>query len=151
LIHALHDAGYDCMKSGVTIKGTMKVICDEAVACGMNIAGSLPRFMKGLEYPDHVNPVWVDTMAQRKEEMRKETDVAIALPGGIGTLDEISETFCLAKMGIYKGNVIVFNVDGFFDGYKLQLQRCVEEHTIPEEAMKKIFFPRTIEELKTIL
>lgn len=143
-------AGYG-VRSGLTVKGTMKVVSDEAKACGARISGALPSFMKGLEYPGADEIIWTETMAERKEEMRRGTCLAIALPGGIGTIDELSETFCLAKMGIYPGRVIAFNMNGFYEPYKQQLELCVREGMLPRESMALISFPETVEELKELL
>ena len=93
----------------------MNHVCDEAAACGAQVIGVVPRFMKGLEHPALTECIWTDKMSQRKDAMREGTSLAIALPGGIGTLDELSETYCLAKMGLYKGRILVFNPDGFYD------------------------------------
>ena len=75
----------------------------------------------------------------------------MALPGGIGTLDELSETFCLAKMGLYKGRVVVFNVDGFYQPFKEQLEQYVRGGFMDAEAMSLISFPETVEEVKALL
>ena len=90
-------------------------------------------------------------MSSRKDAMREGTCLAVALPGGIGTLDELSETFCLAKMGLYKGRVVVFNVDGFYQPFKEQLERYVREGFMDAEAMSLISFPETVEEVKALL
>lgn len=150
IVRAACLAGYGIV-SGGTVKGTMKVVCDEASACGAEVRAALPRFMDGLEHPGLTETVWTDTMSQRKDAMREGTCLAIALPGGIGTMDELSETFCLAKMGIYKGRIIVFNIDGFYDAYKAQLERFVKENMLPGEAMDLISFPTTVEELVELL
>lgn len=143
-------AGYD-IASGGTTKGTMAVICEEASKYGVSVRGVLPRFMKGLENSSLTAVGWTDTMSQRKELMREGSCMAVALPGGIGTLDELSETFCLAKMGIYTGKVVVLNIDGFYDGYKTQLQTCVREGMLPVESMEKIVFVSTVEEFSALL
>lgn len=137
--------------SGGTIKGTMEHVCDEASKYGVEVKGVLPRFMKGLEHPRLTSLVWTDTMSERKEGMREGTDLAIALPGGIGTLDELSETFCLAKMRIYKGKVLAFNVDGFWDGFRSQLEHFVETGMLTKADYELISFPSSIEELEKLV
>lgn len=150
IVKAVCAAGYD-VASGGTSKGTMKIVCDTAKECGVRVRGVVPRFMKGLEYPGLDVLEWTDTMSQRKDAMRYGTSLAIALPGGIGTLDELSETFCLAKMGIYDARVLVYNPDGFYDGYRIQLEKCAGENMIPRDAMDRIAFPSTVDELKALL
>ena len=103
--------------SGGTILGTMKVVADTVVRCGGYHKGVLPRFMEPYAYPALSQTVWTDTMAQRKELMREGTVAAIALPGGIGTLDELIETHVLKKLRRYDGRVVILNFDGFFNPF----------------------------------
>jgi len=90
-------------------------------------------------------------MSQRKELMREGTSLAIALPGGIGTLDELAETYCLAKMGIYKGKVAAFNMDGFYEPLKSQLDLFVQSGMLPENALELLAFPETFEDVEALL
>ncbi len=142
--------GYDIV-SGGTIKGTMNHVSDEASKHNVEVIGILPRFMKGLEHPALTQCFWTDRMSERKDLMREGTSVAIALPGGIGTLDELAETYCLAKMKIYPGRVIAFNWDGFYEGFKKQLDEFVETGMLDRESREIIAFPETVEELTGLL
>ena len=137
--------------SGGTVKGLMRHVCDEASQCGAEVVGVLPRFMKGLEHPALTECVWTDTMSQRKEAMRAGTSLAIALPGGIGTLDELAETYCLAKMGLYGGRVVAFDMEGFYEPLKRQLDGFVRARMLSEDALGLISFPVTVEEVEALL
>ena len=143
-------AGYDIV-SGGTVKGLMRHVCDEASQCGAEVIGVLPRFMKGLEHPALTECIWTDTMSQRKEAMRAGTSLAIALPGGIGTLDELAETYCLAKMGLYGGRVVAFDMEGFYEPLKRQLDGFVRAGMLSEDALGLISFPVTVEEVEALL
>lgn len=150
IVRAACLAGYDIV-SGGTVKGLMDHVCDEASRCGAKVIGVIPRFMKGLEHPALTECVWTDTMSQRKEGMREGTSLAIALPGGIGTLDELAETYCLAKMGLYGGRVVAYNMEGFYDPLKEQLKTFVDRGFLYEESLRLISFPETMEELESLL
>ena len=126
-------------------------VCDEALEHGVRVIGVLPRFMKGFEHPRLTECLWTDRMSERKDVMREGTCLAIALPGGIGTLDEIAETYCLAKLGRYPGRVVAFNMNGFYDPFKLQLDRYVERGMMDEASRALMHFPETVEELKNLL
>lgn len=143
-------AGYDIV-SGGTVKGTMADVVEEAHRCGARSYGILPRFMTGLEHPLLDSVQWVDSMSERKEKMREGTSVAIALPGGIGTLDELAETYCLSKMNLYAGKVIAYNLDGFYDSLKKLLDHYVETGMLDTDSRKKIYFPTTVQELEKLL
>ena len=99
----------------------MGVVADEVVRCGGRHVGIVPRFMEDVVYPSLDETVWTDTMAERKELMREGTCVAVALPGGIGTLDELIETLTLAKLDLYKGKIIALDFDGFYEPLKALL------------------------------
>lgn len=143
-------SGYGIV-SGGTVKGCMKLVADTAAEMHAYHRGVLPRFMRGLEHPALTETQWTDTMSARKDLMREGTCLAVALPGGIGTLDELSETLCLAKMGLYHGRVVALNLDGFYDAYRAQLDRFVRDGMLSEAALTLIAFPSTVEEFEKLL
>ena len=126
-------------------------VCDEALKHGVRVIGVLPRFMKGFEHPGLTECIWTDRMSERKDAMREGTCLAVALPGGIGTLDEIAETYCLAKLGRYPGRVVAFNMDGFYEPFKQQLDLYVERGMMDEASRALMHFPEKVEELKNLL
>lgn len=134
--------------SGGTVKGTMNVVGNAAAALGAPHKGVLPRFMKGLEHPALTEIVWTDTMSERKEEMRKGTSLVVALPGGIGTLDEFFETFTLAKLGQYDGRILVYNVKHFFDPLRELLDYFVRTGMLDAASRSLVSFPEDPEELE---
>ena len=126
-------------------------VCDEALKHGVRVVGVLPRFMKGFEHDRLTECIWTDRMSERKDVMREGTSLAIALPGGIGTLDEVAETYCLAKIGRYSGRVVIFNMNGFYDPFKLQLDLYVERGMMDTSSRALVSFPETVEELVKLL
>ncbi len=151
IVRAACLSGYGIV-SGGTVKGTMWHISDEASRYGVEVVGVVPRFMKGLEHPSLTRCIWTDRMSERKDAMREEgASLAIGLPGGIGTLDELAETYCLAKMGLYPGRVAAFNMDGFYEPLRRQLDLYVERGFLDTESRALISFPETLEELKKLL
>ena len=150
VVRAVCLAGYDIV-SGGSWRGTMGHVCDEALQHGVEVIGVLPRFMEGLEHPGLTRCIWTDRMSQRKDAMRDGTCLAIALPGGIGTLDEIAETYCLAKLGRYPGRVIAFNMDGFYEPLKRQFDLYVEKGMLDKESRALIAFPETVQALTALL
>jgi len=137
--------------SGGTVKGTMGVVADEVVRCGGRHIGVLPRFMAGVVYPALSETVWTDTMSGRKEKMREGTCAALALPGGIGTLDELVETLTLAKLGLYEGKIIALNINGFYEPLKSLLDHYVSTGMLDKPSRDLISFPETVDELEAIL
>ena len=101
--------------SGGTVKGTMGQIDSELSGCGGYHIGIIPEFMKDIVAPGLSETHWTDTMAARQAMMRKGTLAAVALPGGIGTLDEIFHVMASATIGYHSKQVIFYNINGFWD------------------------------------
>lgn len=150
VVRILYGCGYG-MVSGGTVKGTMNVIAEEARRLGMEHKGVLPIFMKGVEYPGLTELVWTPTMSERKEAMRAGTCLAIALPGGIGTLDEVIEALTLAKLNRYPGKIVAFNFEGFYEPLKALLDHYVGTGMLDKPSRRLIYFPETLEEFLAIV
>ncbi len=133
--------------SGGTVKGTMGVVADEVVACGGRHVGVIPGFMKEYLHPGLSEVAWTDTMAQRKEKMREGASVAVALPGGIGTLDELVETLTLAKLNRFPGKILALDLDGFYAPLIALLDHYVALGMLDPASRGLIEFPPTVGEL----
>lgn len=129
--------------SGGTVKGTMGEISDELFKCGGWHLGVIPRFMEQYVYPDLSEVIWTDTMAQRKTLLREGTCAVVALPGGIGTLDEVMETFALLHLKQYHGRIFLLDFEGFYEPLRRLLQHYVDTHMLSEETMARIEFAST--------
>lgn len=97
--------------------GLMGVMADAALSSGATVCGVIPRALQTRELAHqgltelHV----VDTMHQRKALMAQESDVFLALPGGIGTLEELFEVWTWLQLAYHDKPVGLLNVDGYFD------------------------------------
>ncbi len=150
IVSAACSKGYEIV-SGGTVKGTMRVVCDQAAACGASVRGVLPRFMESLVHPALTEVVWTDTMSARKEAMREGVDIVIALPGGIGTLDELFETLVLSKLGRFSGRIAALNINGFYDPLVELLDALVRSNMLTQPDKERLMMPRTVEELEALL
>jgi hypothetical protein len=150
LVRALHALGYGII-SGGGARGTMGAITDESVLVGGQHVAVLPRFMDGLENTEITRVIWTDTMSTRKEFMRADTCAAIALPGGIGTLDELIETLVLVKLKRYNGQIIALNIDGYYEPLKTLLDHYVANRMMEPEDRDLMKFPTSVEELVALL
>ena len=142
-------AGYSIV-SGGSFRGTMGFVCDAARDFGAPNYGVMPEFMKGLEYEGLTELRWAPTMSIRKEMMREGVSLAVALPGGIGTMDELFETMVLVKLGRLKCRIGVLNVEGFYDPLKALLDHFVETGMLTKEDRALVHFASTPEELSKI-
>lgn len=147
-------------KHGVTLVygggavGLMGAICDAVKAHGGKAIGVIPRFMveKGWLRPGLDEVIEVETMAERKRIMAEITDAAMALPGGVGTFDELMDIVALKKLGLYLKPVVIVNTQNYYQPLATLLERSVTEHfqdekfrhvwrmaNTPEEAMDFVF------------
>ena len=133
--------------SGGTIKGTMGEISDELHQCGGYHLGVIPRFMEQYVYPELSEVIWTDTMAERKAFLRKDTCAVVALPGGIGTLDEVIEVFALVHLKQYFGKIFLLNHEGFYEPLRQLLQHYVNTGMMTQETMSTINCAATPEEI----
>ncbi len=138
--------GYGIVTGG-TVKGTMGEVSDELRSCGGYHLGVIPRFMEQYVYPDLSEVIWTDTMAERKSLLRKDTCAVVALPGGIGTLDEVIEVLALVHLKQYSGKIFLLNHDGFYEPLRQLLQHYVNMKMMTAETMAKVIFADTPEEI----
>ena len=149
-VRAASLCGYGIV-SGGTVKGTMGEISDEILNCGGYHLGVIPRFMEQYVYPELSEVKWTDTMAERKILLREGTCAVVALPGGIGTLDELIETFALIHLKQYHGKIMVLDHKGFYQPLKALLEHYQNCGMLSAETMSKLHFAQTTEELLGLL
>lgn len=97
--------------------GLMGALADAALAAGGEVIGVIPRVMVAEERGHHglTELIPVDSMHERKFRMAELSDGFIALPGGIGTLEEVVEVFTWLQLGIHLKPVGILNFEGFYD------------------------------------
>lgn len=125
---ALAEAGMAIVYGGSSL-GSMGRLAAAALEAGGRVTGVLPRFMDDLEWGHRslTELRLVDDMHERKRTMLELSDAVVALPGGCGTLEELFEAITWKRLGLYRGPVVLVNVNGFYDGCLQLLARCVEE------------------------
>jgi hypothetical protein len=108
--------------------GLMGAVADAALAARGRVIGVIPQALMDREVGHagltelHV----VQTMHERKQLMAERADAFIALPGGIGTLEEIYEVWSWQQLGYHDKPVALLNVDGYYDAL-LQFMRVSHE------------------------
>jgi uncharacterized protein (TIGR00730 family) len=84
----------------------------------------------------------VDSLAERKQLMFDLSDAFVTLPGGTGTLDELSEMLTWAQLGFHRKPLGVLNVAGYFDPLLAWLQHAVAEGMVREQHLRLLFVER---------
>ena len=116
---AIADAGLRLVYGGGT-KGIMGAVAAGAAERGGRIIGIIPRFLIRKEAGEHAPQaldefVVVENMHERKHRMFEESDAFVALPGGVGTLEEIVEIMTWAQLGRHRKPIVFANVAGFWN------------------------------------
>ncbi len=142
--------GYGIVTGG-TVKGTMGEISDELHKMGGWHRGVIPRFMEQYVYPELSELIWTDTMAERKTLLREGTVAVVALPGGVGTLDEVIETLALVHLIKYDGKVLILNHEGFYEPLRALLKHYLDTRMMPQSTYDKVIFASDAEELLDML
>ncbi len=112
--------------------GLMGAVADAALAAGAPVTGVIPRSLMARELGHagltelHV----VDTMHQRKTLMAERADAFLALPGGIGTFEELFEVWTWRQLGYHDKPIGLLNVAGYYDGLLGFLDQTVGERFV---------------------
>jgi uncharacterized protein (TIGR00730 family) len=117
--------------------GLMGVLADAVLAEGGEIIGVIPRALVDREIAHRdVDMRVVASMHERKALMAELSDAFIALPGGIGTLEELFEVYTWAQLGLHRKPCAILNVEGYFDGISAFLGHAVEERFLRVEHLE---------------
>ena len=108
--------------------GLMGVVADAALDAGGSVVGVIPQALMDREvgHPGLTELHVVQTMHERKQIMAERADAFVALPGGIGTLEEIYEVWSWQQLGYHDKPVALLNVAGFYDAL-LEFMRVSHE------------------------
>jgi uncharacterized protein (TIGR00730 family) len=117
------DLGTHLGASGFTVvygggsRGLMGTMADAALDAGARVIGVVPRGLFAVEevHPGRIELVEVDDLLERKRVMIELSDGFVALPGGLGTLDELVEVVTWAQLGLHGKPVFLVGADGYWD------------------------------------
>ena len=131
------DLGLRLVYGGGNI-GLMGIIADAVLSRGGDITGVIPRFMveKEKAHRGVRDMRIVGSMHERKAILAAESDAFLALPGGVGTLDETFEAITWNQLAIQQKPVGFLNVDGIYDSIWGFLERACRDELIPRGTMR---------------
>ena len=126
--HALADQGIGLVFGGARV-GLMGVVADAVLARGGEAIGVIPGFMvdRELAHTGLTALHTVRTMHERKATMAELSDGFVALPGGIGTFEELFEAWTWAQIGVHQKPVGLLNVDGYYEPLAAFLRHAWDE------------------------
>lgn len=115
--------------------GLMAAVARGALNAGGEVVGVIPQFMvdQGWNNPDSTKTIVTQTMHERKSTICEISDAMVALPGGIGTFEELLECLTWKQLGLHHNPVVILNTDGYYD----KLLACIDQ-MVEEQMMRPI-------------
>jgi uncharacterized protein (TIGR00730 family) len=129
--------------------GLMGIAADAALAAGGTVIGVMPEALvqKEVAHRGLTELRVVKSMHERKLVMAELSDGFVALPGGIGTAEEILEVFTWSQLGIHGKPCGLLNVASFFEGFQMQLERMVQDRFLRQEQLVQLIIEQRVEDL----
>ena len=125
-LEAARILGRDMAKAGMRLvygggaKGIMGAVADSVLEAGGSVTGIIPQFLIAKEASQDTlvrlsETIVTENMHERKHAMFERADAFVALPGGIGTLEELIEILTWAQLGRHEKPIVIANINGFWD------------------------------------
>jgi len=150
---AMAAAGVRLVYGGASI-GLMGILAKTVMAHGGEAVGIIPQFLKDREVMlTEVSELIVTSdMHERKRNMFERSDAFVALPGGIGTLEEVVEMITWAQLGQHEKPILIANINGFWDPLVAQFRRMGDDGFLHKQFLDKdislpVVFCETYEEI----
>jgi len=136
---AIADRGWTLVSGGGNVSA-MGALAAAARAHGGRTVGVIPKALVHREVADTEADVLVvtDTMRERKQVMEERADAFVALPGGIGTLEEFFEAWTAAYLGMHDKPIVMLDPFGHYDGLLTWLSSLVDRGYVAESAMDRL-------------
>ena len=118
--------------NGAGRKGLMGALNESSLENGGAVCGVIPRFMveEGWGHDSLPELIVTETMHERKEIMARLSDACIAMPGGVGTMEELLEIITWKQLGLYSKPIIILNINNYYDDLLSMLEKAASEHFI---------------------
>ena len=145
-------AGVEIVYGGSGI-GLMGVLADAALAAGGKVVGVIPGglFKPEVAHQGLTRLEVVATMHERKARMAELADAFAALPGGLGTLDELLEMITWQQLRLHGKPIVLLDVDGFWDGFLGFVDRLVDQGFVPSASRHGLLLAGSPAELVRML
>lgn len=144
--------GFGIVYGGASI-GLMGQVADTVLEHGGEVVGVIPEFMLDYEIAHsqltelHI----VKSMHERKALMAERASAFIALPGGLGTFEEILEIATWGQLNQHQKPMIIYNVNRFYDALIAQLDHAVNEGFLPPQHRAKLIICENPEQISNVI
>ena len=149
---ALAQAGLLLVYGGGSV-GLMGTVARAALEAGARVTGVIPRFLEEREVMLHQvdDLIITEDMHERKRRMFEEADAFVALPGGIGTLEELVEMMTWAQLGRHCKPVLLAYIGGFWGPLTELLDHMIDEGFITDETMVRYLITEDVGQIVPLL
>ena len=133
--------------------GLMGLIADSVLELGGEVYGVIPQALVDIEvaHPSVTELHIVETMHERKAKMTELADAFLALPGGVGTLDEFFEAWSWNALGYHKKPFCLLNVKGYWDGLIAFIDHATKSGFMSAERRRQLLVADTPEQALELL
>jgi len=145
-------SGHTLVSGGARVS-MMGAVARAARAGGAHTVGVMPQSLIDIEVGDldADELIIVDTMRERKRLMDQRSDAFLALPGGIGTLEEFFEVWTAGSIGMHDKSVVVLDPEGFFGPLWTYLESLVEAGFVRQAALDRVHRVSTVDDAFALL
>lgn len=135
----LAERGWRLVYGGGSV-GLMGVVADAALAAGAQVVGVIPRSLvaREVEHRGLTELIVVENMHQRKQAMAERADAFVALPGGIGTLEELFEVWTWRQLGYHDQPIGLLNTAGYYDPLLSFMRRSLDAGFVSAETLAMV-------------
>lgn len=143
---AIAERGWTLVSGGGNVSA-MGAVATGARSRGGRTVGVIPKALLHRELADidAEELVVTDTMRQRKQVMEDRSDAFLALPGGVGTLEELFESWTAGYLGMHDKALVLLNPDGHYDGLLRWLETLVSTGYATQAALDRLVVVDTVE------
>jgi uncharacterized protein (TIGR00730 family) len=129
--------------------GLMGILADSVLAHGGEVTGVIPVSLanRELAHAGVSDLRIVNSMHERKALMAELSDGFLALPGGLGTFEELCEILTWAQLGFHHKPIAMLNIDGYYDPFAMLLDRAVAHDFMRSEHRRFLIEANTVSEL----
>jgi len=133
--------------------GLMGEIAKAAQKNGGRILGVIPEHLLKLEVAktDLDTFIVTENMHERKKVMFSNSDIIVVIPGGVGTLEEFFEVLTWKQLGLHTKEIILLNVEGFWDNLLGLIEGLVESKFANRKILSQFIVVKSVKELTTII
>lgn len=144
--------GITCV-NGAGKEGLMGALNDAVLQHGGRVKGIIPRFMSdaGWGHDELTELVVTETIHERKALMADTADAVVALPGGMGTLEELAEILTWKQLGLSHHPIILLNVDHYYDPLLAFFDKMISERFMSDDFRRMWLVADTPEEVISLL